>query len=76
MFFVAEPGAAFELKKLGSIESRNGTLEVLVKPSPPPRENRGGGNFEGRPAFSRGGGNGSKTGDVSMQEDSSEVIQV
>ncbi len=77
MFFTAEPEAAMELKQLGSIESRNGSLSVLVKPSPPPR-GKDGRNSEARPTFIRGGYTNTvgRDSDVSMNEDSSEIIQV
>ncbi|XP_064402613.1 nuclear RNA export factor 1-like isoform X2 [Halichondria panicea] len=73
MFFTAEPGAAMELKQMGSIESRNGTLQVLVKPSGPPRGSRGAKNSEQRPSLNhttRVGGD----DDISMQEDSKDTI--
>ncbi len=75
MFFLAEPEAAMELKQLGSIDSKNGELSVLVKPSPPPR---GGKSLEPRPMLNKGG-HSSRMGresDISMKEDSTEIIQV
>ncbi len=74
MFFTAEPGAATELKQLGSIESRNGTLQVLVKPSGPPRGSRGPKNSEQRPSFNPT--RVSSDDDIPMQEDSKETIVV
>lgn len=84
MFFIAESRAANQLKKLASIESRNGELGVLVKPSPPPRGAKGGREvketFGGMKAnFGTAYGGRSRTNDaddISMQEDASEVIQV
>lgn len=75
MFFIAEPGAAMELKQLGSIQSRNGVLSVLVKPSPPPR---GGRNSEPRPATNKGihGNRVDRDTDVSMNEEFTGIIQV
>lgn len=37
LFFVEESRAANQLKKLGELECRDGSLPILVKPCPPPR---------------------------------------
>ena len=37
MFFVEDSRIANQLKRLGKLESRDGTLLVIVKPCPPPR---------------------------------------
>ena len=91
MFFVSENGAAHQLKRLRQIESRDGPLQVLVKPCPPPKLNRrsdteDSGTSDSRNSFGgrrggrivRGGasrGTG-RDGDEVMEEDPSLVIKV
>lgn len=86
MFFVNDSRAANQLKQLGQIQSRNGPLTVLVKPSPPPRSGRqdggsgsgsgGRGRFDSAPRVGMRGGLGGRDGDEVMEEDPTEVVRV
>lgn len=82
MFFVNDTRAANQLKKLGHIQSRDGPLAVLVKPSPPPKcsgqnEKRGGGSrFVSAPRGRGKGGLGSRDDDETMEEDPTEIVKV
>ena len=91
MFFVEESRAANQLRQLGSIDTNKGSVNVYVKPSPPPRgldgDDRPAWNSRGGQTsrYSRGGGNrgGSTRGffekaehDVTMEEDPSAVLLV
>lgn len=78
MFFVNDKRAANQLKQLGQVQTRDGTLTVLVKPSPPPRggqadRQESGGRFESAPRFK---GRGGRDGDEVMEEDPTEVVKV
>ena len=87
MFFVEESRAANQLKKLGELDCRDGSLPILVKPCPPPR---GAGEDGGQrpPRFNRSGrgggsamragvtGRGRLDGDIQMEEDNTAVILV
>ena len=82
MFFVNDTKTANQLKKVGQIQSRDGPLVVLVKPSPPPK---GGGKSDRQDSdrkfesAARGwgkGGLGSSDGDEIMEEDPTEVVKV
>ena len=55
MFFLEESRAAEELKNVGKIQSKDGPLNVLVKPSPPPKSRDGGGGAMGGGGASGGG---------------------
>ena len=87
MFFVEESRAANQLKKLGELECRDGSLPILVKPCPPPRG--AGEDGDQRPQrFNRSGrggggairtgviGSGRLDGDVQMEEDNTAIILV
>ena len=79
MFFVNDTRAANQLKQLGQIQSRDGPLTVMVKPSPPPKgggpggKQEGGTRFESAPRFRV---KGVRDGDEVMEEDPTEVVKV
>ncbi len=60
MFFVEEYQVATKLKKLGELETRDGPLVIIVRPSPPPRSSGGedSGRGGGGERWSEGGGGG------------------
>jgi len=73
MFFVSDHKVAMDLKRLGSVECKNGTLDVLVKPSPPPK---GRNDSESQPGFNKQPRGRRNDDDVSMKEDTATAIQV
>lgn len=75
-----ESRAAQELKNLGEIKSKGGSLKILVKPSPPPKGSResdvepSAAGYQ-RPTFSQSAMR-RNDGDVLMDEDPTAVVTV